>query len=375
MKKTILAMMIPALFATSASAVTVYSEEGSQVDIYGRIQYEAGKRDYQGGFAEAKADKAERFGGDGEARLGVNAKYLLNDDVDLIGKLEWTAITEGDGDSDGASDGKSLKSRYAWAGFRFVDTTELTFGRSLDPYAQALDYTDILDIYGGTAAYGGAIGDVTDSLGYKAAVNDKVDDQVLLTYAENGVDLRAGYAFADDNKQDGNTGKKNQWSVSAGYTAPMGLGVVAAYEQQKFGDFDLGLVGEDNYELDAWITGVNYTVDGFYFAALYTEQALENSISKLDTKGYELHAEYNVDAWTMFAQYSKEKAELDFDAIGFNNFKWDSIDTTTVGVRYALTPKAKLYAEYVISDSETLDDNLDVVNKDDVYGMGIQYNF
>ncbi|WP_319781528.1 porin [Oceanisphaera sp. IT1-181] len=357
MKKTILALMIPALFATSASAVTVYSDEGSQVDIYGRIQYEAGQRYYQ----TADTSKAENFGGDGEARLGVNAKYLLNDDVDLIGKLEWAVVSEADRTSDGVSkDGnQSLATRYAWAGFRFVDTTELTFGRSMDPYAQALYYTDILDIYGGTAAYGSAIG----------LASDKVDDQVQLTYAANGVDLRAGYAFADSDKQDGNTGKKNQWSASAGYTAPFGLGVVAAYEQQKFGTGTVSSIGSSplngDKDFDAWIVGVNYTIDGFYFAALYTEQKLENDNSKLDTEGYELHAQYNVDAWTMFAQYSNERADDN------NGVKWDSIDSTTVGVRYALTPKTKLYTEYVISDSEFKNGT----EKDDVYGMGIQYNF
>ncbi|GGB51238.1 outer membrane protein [Oceanisphaera marina] len=359
MKKTILALTIPALFATSASAVTVYSDEGAQVDIYGRVQYEAGEIGHQGDFGQAGAGEAENFGGDGEARLGVNVKYMLNQDVDLIGKLEWQVAGE-------SSANGQFDSRYAWAGFRFVDTTELTFGRSMDPYAQALYYTDILNIYGGTAAYGGAIGDVTKALGYKAAINDKVDDQVLLTYAANGLDLRAGYAFADDRKNDSTKeNKDNQWSVSAGYTAPFGLGVVAAYEEQQFGNF--GFAGQDDYQLDAWIAGLNYSIDGFYFAALYTEQEMDNNTNNIETEGYELHAQYSVDAWTLLAQYSKEDANL-------NGFEWDSIDTITLGGQYALTPKAKLYAEYVISDSETLDNN-GLVTKDDVFGMGIQYNF
>ncbi|OIN07985.1 porin [Oceanisphaera psychrotolerans] len=354
MKKTILALTIPALFATSASAVTVYSDEGAQVDIYGRVQYEAGERGYQ------DAGKAENFGGDGEARLGVNVKYDLNNDVDLIGKLEWSAVTEADGASDGASAGNSLKSRYAWAGFRFMDTTDLTFGRSQDPYAQTMYYTDVLNIYGGSAAYG--------SIGL---ADDKTDDQIRVSYAANGVDLRAGYAFADADKSDVNEAKDSQWSASAGYTTPFGLGVSAAYEQQKFGtatvnDLDFG--GAGDHDFDAWIAGVNYSIDGFYFAAIYTEQELKNDSAKLETEGYELHAQYSVDAWTLLAQYSNEEAKT-------GDLKWDSIDSFTLGAQYALTPKAKLYAEYVISDSEGLNDDDSVYTKDDVYGVGIQYNF
>ncbi|MCT7655594.1 porin [Oceanimonas sp. NS1] len=316
--------------------MTVYSDEGAQIDIYGRVQYEAGERGYQ----SVKKEKAQNLGGDGEARLGVNVKYMVNNDVDLIGKLEWAAVTEADDASDGVGEGEGLSSRYAWAGFRFMDTTELTFGRSMNPTAQVIYYTDVFNIYGADTIYSGAIG-----------LDDKVDDQIQLTYAANGVDLRAGYAFADSDKDDGNSGKENQWSVSAGYTLPMGLGFAVAYEHQEFGDgsadagfeFDSttgvtpvpAVVGNGDMDIDAWIAGVNYTIDGFYFAALYNQQEQDNydgTSDKLETEGYELHAEYNVDAWKIMAQYAKEEAEHGSD-------KWDSVDNITLGVQYSRLPK------------------------------------
>lgn len=337
MKKTILALTIPALFATSASAVTVYSDEGAKVDIYGRIQYEAGEMKFQNGV------KSNDFGGEGEARLGVNVEYMLNNDVDLIGKLEWQVVAE----ADDATGSDSLDTRYAWAGFRFVDTTELTFGRSQDPYALVVYHHDIFNIFGAQTTYG--------SLGL---VDDKVDDQVRVSYANNGLDLRAAYAFADDNKIDGNEGKENQWSVAAGYTLPMGLGFGAAYEQQNYGNF--GLANGD-VDLDAWIAGVNYTLDGFYGAVAYTQQKLEDNTNEVETKGVEVTGTYNVDAWTLLAQYSYE--ETDIKGLG----DYDSVDAWTLGVQYDLTSKAKLYAEYEINDDD--------LNRDDRYGLGIQYNF
>ena len=360
MKKTILALTIPALFATSASAVTVYSDEGAQVDIYGRVQYEAGEMKFQ-------ADKktANNFGGEGEARLGVNMQYALNNDVDLIGKLEWQVVAEGD-DATGSD---SLDTRYAWAGFRFVDTTELTFGRSQDPYALVMYHHDIFNIFGAKTSYGTIDGGL---------VSDKVDDQIRVSYANNGLDLRAAYAFADDDKADGNNGKENQWSAAAGYTLPMGLGFAAAYEQQNWGtrikptsysfNNTTGKIepsafstANGDYDFDAWMAGVNYTIDGFYVAAAYTQQQLENDVEKVETKGYEVTATYNVDAWTLLAQYSAEETE----ETGAADF--DSVDAITLGAQYDLTSKAKLYAEYEINDDDE--------NRDDRYGVGIQYNF
>ncbi|GJA10892.1 hypothetical protein KAM334_22030 [Aeromonas caviae] len=38
MKKTILAIAIPALFASAANAAVVYDKDGTSFDIYGRVQ-------------------------------------------------------------------------------------------------------------------------------------------------------------------------------------------------------------------------------------------------------------------------------------------------------------------------------------------------
>ncbi|WP_418139175.1 porin [Oceanimonas smirnovii] len=340
MKKTILALTIPALFATSASAVTVYSDEGAKVDIYGRIQYEAGEM----GFKKDKPNTANNFGGEGEARLGVNVEYALNNDIDLIGKLEWQVVAEGD-DATGSD---NLSTRYAWAGYRFQDTTELTFGRSQDPIAQVLYLSDIFNIFGGRAGYG-----------EKFELSDKVDDQVRVSYAANGLDLRGAYAFSDGYKlEKGGNGSEldNQWSLSAGYVFPVGVGIYAAYEQQNVRSPD-AKTGRSYDSIDAWFAGASYTVDGFFLSGLYTQREQGSD----ESKGFELTGTYNVDAWTLLAQYSYEEVEETAKP------DFDSIDAWTLGVQYDLTAKAKLYAEYEINDDDR--------NTDDRYGLGIQYNF
>ena len=71
MKKTLLAVVTTSLFAASANAATVYDKDGQQVDVYGRIQYQAGQinNDANG--------KANNFGGDTLARFGFNLKHPL----------------------------------------------------------------------------------------------------------------------------------------------------------------------------------------------------------------------------------------------------------------------------------------------------------
>ncbi|PSJ48335.1 porin [Zobellella taiwanensis] len=358
MKKTILALTIPALFATSASAVTVYSDDSSAVDVYGRIQYEAGEI--------RKSD--EKFGGEGEARLGINAKYNLNQDVDLIGKLEWQVTAE----SDNATGSDSIDARYAYLGFRFQDTTELTFGKSETPFAQLSDYTDQFNAFG-AAAYDH---------------NWRPDDQIRVAYAANGFDLRAGYAFGDANRNDSfgsrtvdvdlgefdpdldgltvpvvvdgaaDLKQKNQYALSAGYNfaaGPGDAGVVAAYERVNF-DGNPALNVKDQ-ELDKWGLGVNYALDGFYGAVVYGQSEQSNTV---DADFWEAYGSYNVDAWTVRAAFNFKKA--DANIVGPRVL----VEEYVLGAQYAFNAKTKMYAEYVIDEAK---------DGEDQYALGLQYNF
>ncbi|MGO2088013.1 MAG: porin [Oceanisphaera sp.] len=329
MKKTILALTIPALFATSASAVEIYSaEDGSKVDLYGRLEYNAGGLGYQAG------GERQNFGGDGLARVGINFNQVLNQDISLIGKYEANIAAE-DADED-------VDTRYAWLGFNFQDTTTLTFGKSEAPRAQLTDLTDTFDIFGGNA---------TDAGGF-----NRVDDQIRLAYAANGLDLRAAYAFNDERKQDGNVLEDSRWGISAGYTLPINLGFVASYTVVDLGSDNLAV--DDGEE---WGLGAHYTLDGFYFAGLYGQRETDAKSPFLDdgSKFWELQASYSVDAWTLIANYANEEGRKASSGVDF-------VDEYTLAARYAFTPKTKVYAEYVINEIDGMDD---------LYGVGIQYNF
>ncbi|MGO1245970.1 MAG: porin [Oceanisphaera sp.] len=353
MKKTILALTIPALFATSASAVEIYSaEDGSKVDLYGRLEYNAGGLDYQAG-----SDERENFGGDGLARVGINFNQVLNQDVSLIGKYEANFDAEGDQDD--------VDTRYAWLGFNFQGTTDVKFGKSDTSWTQLSDLTDTFDIFGASAVLGSSkISDINDDLSsnVKVGPTSRAEDQIAVSYAANGLDLRAAYSFDDANKNDTNPiGQKSRYGVSAGYTLPVGLGFVAAYEVQKdVGFVDTSVPEAYKGDVDTWGAGAHYSIDGFYFAGLYGNKTYDiDNEGEIGTKFWELLASYSVDAWTLQAAYAKEDGRK---AISGE----DITDAYTLGARYSFTPKTKVYAEYVINEIDGMDD---------LYGVGIQYNF
>ncbi|MGL4778104.1 MAG: porin, partial [Aeromonas veronii] len=89
MKKTILAIAIPALFASAANAAVIYDKDGTTFDVYGRVQ-----ANYYGETNKADASAASGYKDvDGElkgtSRLGWSGKVALNNTWSAIAKTEW----------------------------------------------------------------------------------------------------------------------------------------------------------------------------------------------------------------------------------------------------------------------------------------------
>jgi len=139
MKKTILAVVTTSLFAASANAATVYDKDGQIVDVYGRIQYQAGQ------IYNDENGKAENFGGDTLARFGMNGKWATASDVALIGKLEWQISAE----ADDSGESNQITNRYAFAGADFGNGVQATVGTQDSAYVQLSDVTDVYNEYSG----------------------------------------------------------------------------------------------------------------------------------------------------------------------------------------------------------------------------------
>lgn len=344
MKKTILAVVTTSLFAASANAAVVYDKDGQQVGVYGELRYVAGQK-----ANDANGD-AENFGGTGRARFGFDGKQATGyNDVALISKLEWEAVSEDDNGEENA-----LQSRYAWLGADFANGVQATVGEVQSPFAELSDVTDTYNTYSGLI---------------ENQFDDIWDDSAKVTYAADGWDLRAAYSFDDAAKENGNNDAKAQYryAAAAGYTVQIdevsSLKPVIAYQEEDGTNYK-GVAGVD-YKKSQYAAGLGYTYDAFYLATTYgqekfdtdTTDATKNTVWAVTTS-YKVLPE-----WTLVAGYGlvdphnhggNEASDADFEKY------------YVLGTQYDITAKAKAFAEYKINDKVAQDDN---------YVVGLQYNF
>ena len=343
MKKTILAVVTSTLLAASAQAATVYDKDGQTVDVYGRIQYQAGQ------IYNADNGKAENFGGDTLARFGFNGKWATASDISLIGKLEWEVSSE----ADDADESNQITSRYAFAGADFGNGVQATVGTQDSAYVQLSDVTDVYN------EYSGAVENQFDS---------RWDDSVKVTYVADGWDLRASAAAPDSEKTDTYTAfetfgttftakEKAAYGASAGYTAQIddlsSVKGVLAYQGSKY-----DVAGAQDLDMSQYAAGVGYTYDALYLASTYGQL-------KAHTEGDSAKAT----VWTVTATYKflpEVTGVLGYGLVDPHNLGEPTSEYYVVGAQYDITAKAKVYTEYKFNQVSGQDDN---------YYVGMQYNF
>ncbi|MGL5533833.1 MAG: porin [Plesiomonas shigelloides] len=331
MKKTILAIAIPALFASAANATVIYDKDGTTFDVYGRVQ-----ANYYG---EANDNSAELVG---TSRLGWKGKVALNDTWSGLARTEWQVAAENsdknkrkvtvfdkDGNEIGTAtvsdeDGK-FQARHIYAGFDGSQYGQFLFGQTDTAYYDVLAVTDIFNEWG-------SVGNTYDG---------RQEGQAIYRGAWNGLMFNASYQTNDDSQE-----IDNGFALSTGYTFDFGLGLAAGMERKEF---------DDNTEKKDWAVSANYAINGFYFAGMYNESDVDGA----EGNGFELAATYNVDAWTLLAGYN-------YAEVKEAGVKSDATDETLLGVGYNFTPKLLAYAEYKIQG---------ISDKDDEFTVALQYNF
>ncbi|GAA3717733.1 hypothetical protein GCM10022421_27200 [Oceanisphaera sediminis] len=315
-------------------ALTWSTDDHRQVlELHGKLQQEFGALGYQ--QSSQQGYRAESFGGNSQASLGLSGAGRLNADLVLIGEMSWDLVND-------SRYGDQIYSDEAWLGVRIRDDLELTAGRSDSPFNQLRDMTDVFNLFGGH-------GYMTDAA---------LDDQVKVTWARGGLDLRAGYAFNDANKQDNNNGTEAQYGASAGYQADNGLGVVLAVENKQ--------LGAPNGGIRNMAAGVSYRTTGGFYAALTRGRADYDDVCWV---GPECIDRFRFDYWEGVVSYTYKQVAF---GLGYNRLslhepareRWE--DKMVFATEYYLLPKAKLYAEYLMNRAE---------NEDNLYGVGLQYYF
>ncbi|WDO03825.1 porin [Aeromonas allosaccharophila] len=355
MKKTILAIAIPALFASAANAAVIYDKDGTTFDVYGRVQANyVGEHDNDDGSLK------------GSSRLGWSGKIGLNNTWSAIAKTEWQVAAENsdnveDGTSD-SDDGK-FQARHLYVGFDGGQNGQVIFGQTDTAFYDAIAATDIMNEYGdmanfyegrqeGQIIYSNKVGGFTGKLSYQTT-----DDTAKVVSGTDASSTLQIYSF-DDVK------RKSAYAVAAGYAFDFGLGLNAGYAYSDLeGKAGTALADNDGEKKD-WAVSANYGINGFYFAGMYTEGEVKNKTTggKHEGKGYELAASYSVDAWKLLAAYNKAEVRNPASNVGY----FDVVDHVALGVQYNFTSKLNAYGEYMIQGLD---------KQDDQYNIGLQYNF
>ena len=303
--------------------------------------------------------EVNNFGGDASARLGINGKWATASDVSLLGKLEYQLNAEGNDAFGSATDSNtsSMFARYAFVGADFGNGIQATVGQQDSAYAELKDVTDTFNYFDGVNE---------DQFG-----NGRWADSYKVTYAADGWDLRTSVGFSDTNKDPlaATTYYKNEYSAAAGYTfkldAVQSLKAVLAYQTatQHLASTD------DNLTTAQYALGLGYTYDAFYVGSTYGQH-----------KRYDAdYADYvKDDIWTATASYKvlpEVTVYTNYEIVDPHNAAGKTAETSpsgangefyVFGTEYAITPKAKAYAEYKLNQ---------VSGYDNQYVAGLQYNF
>ncbi|WP_287146548.1 porin [Aeromonas sp.] len=355
MKKTILAIAIPALFASAANAAVIYDKDGTTFDIYGRVQ-----ANYYGEHNKADANDASGYKDvDGEligsSRLGWSGKVALNNTWSGIAKTEWQVSAEN-------SDNK-FDSRHIYVGFDGTQYGKIIFGQTDTAFYDVLEPTDIFNEWGnvgnfydgrqeGQIIYSNAIG------GFKGKLSYQTNDDKAVKVTDMGQGIKEVAIYGPDVKR--NYG----YAAAAGYDFDFGLGLNAGYAYSDLESTSNNHTGDK----EEWALGAHYAINGFYFAGAFTRGDLSYDSStggdKDKGRGYELAASYNVDAWTLLAGYNFKEVKVNSSAAGAE-YK-DQVDEFLLGVQYNFTSKLKAYTEYKIQGIDNLDDE---------WTVALQYNF
>ncbi|MGN5172191.1 porin [Aeromonas sp. 102P] len=381
MKKTILAIAIPALFASAANAATVYDKDGTKFDVTGRVHAA-----YQG---KANTDELAVNANDdlyykrldttekGEvytyARFGMQGKVALNNTWSAVAMGEWEVQGE---ESDGDD---QFKSRHILTGFDGSQYGKFLFGQT--DTASKWGVQDRADIF--------------EELGNVGNLNDgRQEGQVIYRGEWDGIFANASYITKNSSYKSGerfgiesgaNTaldqndkGLKSGYALGAGYNMPNGFGFGVSTESKEFErgtrvkDFDgvntatASTFMKNLESKDDWAIGASYAYDAFYVGALYNQSKLKgyDNGEEVKAKGYEIAGSYTIDAWKLLAGYNFLESKAS-DNFGSSN-DVEMFNRVILGVEYAFTSNIKSYANYAIESAD---------NKDDQWEFGMQYNF
>ncbi len=296
MKKSLLALAVVAVAATSANAATVYDKDGTSLAVGGRVQAVVynGKAasDVGDGIAEHDAGLVN------SARLNIAGSTKINDSVSVFAFSEWNMA-----DGNKSATGDNINTREQYVGADYGDFGKILGGKTYDAANAVLAATDVFEDFGARL---------------QSSINgDRRTGMFRYVYDNNGIFGSVSYQTAADgssvagNKADVEGG----FAAAAGYTfdnvvfGPLSFKVGYSYIKGQ-NDFSK-TIGQfensetfDNFKVISASIAWGSTDNGLYIGALYNTQRVKqrandfvpsNSSNSDKKKGYEFVVGYTFD--------------------------------------------------------------------------------
>ncbi|MDA5562503.1 porin [Cobetia sp. MMG027] len=335
MKKTLLATAIAgaaALAATSASAATVYNQDGTKLDIYGNVQLAYSYVDQYGGAEDSDL-------GDNGSTFGAKGEHKITDDIVGYFKAEWEY------DADEAKNGGLDGGDQAYVGAKgsFGDARIGSWDPLMDDWIQDPitnnEFFDLSD--SGTALAATSIDgvDVGDDVALREG--DKLQ---YMSPVMGGLQFAVGSNFKGDgdtsDSAPDNISNSNQASFFAGakYTVG-GFSVAAVYD--NLDQFEANTTDGQDLGDQYGITG-QYTVDALRVAVKAERFAGEGDDTDVDFYG--VGARYGYGMGDVYGAYQYVDAE---DNSGYaTSYGDDSFNEFNLGVTYNISSAMYTYVEY-----------------------------
>ncbi|MEE1675940.1 porin [Agarivorans aestuarii] len=346
MKKTILAVAIPALFAASAQAANVYDADGVSADVYGRMQFDI-------------RDDNTNTDAVGSARMGFKAQSEIATGVSGFAKGEWQIAAED-------ADSSKFTARHLYVGFDFEDSGKVIFGQTDTAFYTAVAPTDIFNSFG----YGA----------YTLVEDGRQEGQIIYSGEFGGFILDASYQFRNPDFQVGVGNPEDTsyvdlgaeldsaYAATLGYNFDFGLGLYGGYHVEKFKDGD-----KKNMALSA-----SYSWEALYLGAAYVNAKTDDA--KLD--GYDLVVSYDINAVSLYAGYAYQKASGDATLVDGGTMTFDDlgdwVKQSTLGVSYKFNSNMKVWGEYLVDNGKGVDTEgaaPALTDADNQWRIAVQYNF
>ncbi|KGQ51260.1 membrane protein [Gallibacterium anatis 10672-6] len=353
MKKTLVALAVAAVAATSANAAVVYNQDGTKVEVGGQFRVLLTKN--SGERADLKNPGS---------RVEIKASQDLGNGFSALAatQLRFSARDES---GDAKQDFNDIEAYNVYAGFAQDQIGTLTFGK------QNTNQDDL-----GISDYTYDLGDVkmTHNHDKKAAKFRSVE--------WNGLSVGADYFFGDAEKDSDTEQNGKGWGAALFYTAEIAndttLTVNGGYTKVK--NFDrTDPTNNGDYNESAYVVGAELATGPFALAVDWSEKVSTNDTNALDfgtdevgidahkIRALEVGAKYNyLENAKVYGEYQYWKATPNSgdDKVTMNGF--------ILGTDYWFTKQVVTYLEAGTFKYKNQDDKSDRDNK---IGVGFRVYF